>query len=64
MNTETTVTMRIAWNLDTDVRGRVNDTVVKQVDTFIYLGSEMHSERKFGGEIRRRVQDGFKCYQM
>jgi hypothetical protein len=33
--------LRISMNLDANVRIKVNDAVVKQVDRFVYLGNEL-----------------------
>jgi hypothetical protein len=40
------VAVRISMNLDANVRIKVNDAVVKQVDRFVYLGNELYPERK------------------
>jgi hypothetical protein len=44
MNMDKTATMIISRNLDTNVRIKVNDTTVKEVDKFIHVGSEINSE--------------------
>jgi hypothetical protein len=46
-----TVTTRVSRNLDTDVRIKVN-TLVKEVETFIYLGSEINLDRETDADIK------------
>jgi 16S rRNA C1402 N4-methylase RsmH len=52
--------MRISRNLDTSTKIKVKDTVVKEIEKFIYLGSENNSERKIAGEIKRRINSSYK----
>jgi hypothetical protein len=53
MNTKKTRTMRISRNLDINIKIKVNATIIKEVDKFIHLRSEVNSERIDDGEINR-----------
>jgi hypothetical protein len=43
--------------LDAHVKIEVNETLVKEVDKFTYLGSEITSEGKIYGKINRKIQN-------
>jgi hypothetical protein len=48
---EKTEKMRISRNIDTNVKIRVNDILLKEVNTFIYLEGEINSEVKISREL-------------
>jgi hypothetical protein len=64
MNTDKMVPIRTYRILDTNIIIKVNDTMVKQVDKFIYLGSEINSEGKTDREINRKILNCPKLYQI
>jgi hypothetical protein len=49
--------MMVSGNLDTDVRIRVNDTLVKEADKCIYLGSDINLEGEIDREINIKIQN-------
>jgi hypothetical protein len=46
MDTDKTVIMRTSRNLDTSVRIKVSDKIIKHTAKFIYSGSGINSEEK------------------
>jgi hypothetical protein len=52
--------MMISRNLDTNVRIKVYDTFVKEVDRNIYLGSVIYSKWNIGDEVSRQMQNSSK----
>jgi hypothetical protein len=53
MNMDKTVTMMISRN----VRTIVNDTMIKEVEEFVYLGSKINSNGEIDGDINRKIRN-------
>jgi hypothetical protein len=60
MNMGETMTMRILRTLNTDGRINFNETLVKEVEKFIYLWSRVSSEGKIYLEFSRKIQSSSK----
>jgi hypothetical protein len=50
---EKTAIKRISRNLDTNVQLKVNDTMLKEMDKFIYLGSEIQNRKSLERSVEK-----------